>query len=128
MTNALTEARTSLASALTAKGFRVAPEVPQTFSPPLCWIAPRPPYRQPGQTFSRKRVSLAIICLAASGTNAAAFAAVDEMASSVADLIDDLDGFRLDAEEIGVPQLYTSAQGQEYLGAAVNVVCEVIRS
>ena len=55
--------------------------------------------------------------------------AVDEMTSGVADLIDASDGFRLDAaEEIGVPEFYSSAQGQEYLGAAVNVFIEVDRA
>jgi hypothetical protein len=50
------------------------------------------------------------------------------MASKVADAVEASDGFRLDAEEIGIPQLYTSAQGQQYLGAAVNVFCEVDRT
>lgn len=127
MTNTLTVARTGLAEALIAEGFRVAPEVPQTFSPPLTWITARSPYRAPGQTLSRKRVLLAVICLAAQGTNAAALAAVEQLTSDVADAVEATDGFRLDAEEIGVPQLYSSAQGQEYLGASVNVIVEVNR-
>jgi len=127
VTNTLTVARSGLAAALSAAKFRVSPEVPQTFSPPLCWIAPRSPYRAPGQTFSRKRIALSVICLAASGTNAAALEAVDQLASDVADVVKATNWFRLDAEEIGVPQLYSSAQGQEYLGAAVNVIVEVDR-
>ena len=127
MSNALTDARLTLAQLLADNDFRVSPEVPQTFSPPLCWITARVPYRQPGQTFGRKKVSLAIVCLAAAGTNSTAMAAVDDMTSSVADLIETSDVFRLDSEEIGIPQLYTSAQGQEYLGAAVNVLVEVDR-
>jgi len=125
MTNALTVARDALSEALMAGGFRVVPEVPQTYSPPLCWVSPRQPYRQPGQTFSRKRVSLAVICVAAQGTNSAALAAVDELSSDVADLIESLDGFRLDTDEIDAPVLYPSAQGQDYLGASVNVTTEV---
>lgn len=129
MSNPITDARTGLAEILNTEGIRATTEVPQTFSPPLCWVAPRAPYRQSGQTFGRKRVSLSIVCLAAAGTNAAALAALDDMASSVADLVETLDGYRLDpSEEIGVPQLYSSAQGQEYLGAAVQVIAEVIRA
>lgn len=127
MTNALTDARTALSQALTTAGFRSTAEVPQTFTPPLCWVAPRAPYRQPGQTFGRKRIFLAVVCLAAQGTNAKSLEAVDELASSVADAIDAMAGFRLDTEEIDAPQLFPSAQGQEYLGAIVNVVVEVAR-
>lgn len=128
MTNPITDARTSLADSLNTGGFRTTTEVPQTFSPPLCWVAPRAPYRQPGQTFARKRVYLSVVCLAAAGTNAEALAAVDQLATDVADLVETLDGFRLDPnEEIGVPQLYSSAQNQQYLGAAVQVIAEVSR-
>lgn len=127
--SALTDARGALKALVEAGGHRVALEVPETFSPPLCWIAPRAPYRQSGQSFGRKKVSLAVICLAAAGTNATALAAVDDMTSDVADAIEASDAFRLDpSEEIGVPQLYTSAQGQQYLGAAVNVIAEVTRA
>ena len=129
MSNALTYARQSLAQMLTDNDFRTSPEAPQTFSPPLCWVAPRSPYRQPGQSFARKKIALSVICLAAAGTNQTVLEAVDEMTSGVADLIDASDGFRLDAaEEIGVPEFYSSAQGQEYLGAAVNVFIEVDRA
>jgi hypothetical protein len=127
MTNALTDVRTALSQALTTAGFRSTAEVPQTFTPPLCWVAPRAPYRQPGQTFGRKRIFLAVVCLAAQGTNAKSLEAVDELASSVADAIDAMAEFRLDTEEIDAPQLFPSAQGQEYLGAVVNVVVEVAR-
>lgn len=126
--SALTDVRAALKTVVDGTGFAVSLEVPQTFSPPLCWIAPRTPYRQAGQTFARKRVNLAVICLAAAGTNAEALAAVDDMASSVADEIEASGIFRLDTEEIGVPQLYSSAQGAQYLGAAVNVVAEVDRA
>jgi hypothetical protein len=129
MTNALTTARTGLASLLADAGFTVSSEVPQTFSPPLCWIAPRTPYRQPGQTIGSKKISLAVICLAAQGTNEDALEAVDDMTSSVADTVE-ASGvvYVLDpSEEIGVPQLYSSAQGQQYLGAAVNVLVRLAR-
>jgi hypothetical protein len=129
MSNALTDVRVELKELLEADGHRVSPEVPQTFTPPLCWIAPRDPYRQAGQTFGRKKVFVSIVCLAAAGTNAEALEKTDEMASEVADLVDTLDGYRLDpAQEIGVPKLYTSAQGQEFLGAPVNVIAEVARA
>lgn len=128
MSNALTFARQSLADLLTDANFRTSSEVPQTFSPPLSWVAPRAPYRRPGQTFSRKRIALSVICLAAPGTNQTVLEAVDDMTSGIADVIDASDGFRLDPdEEIGVPEYYTSAQGQEFLGAAVNVYVEVDR-
>jgi hypothetical protein len=127
VTNTLTVARTGLAEALVEEGFRVLPEVPQTFSPPLCWISPRDPYRQQAQVFGCKRVSLAVVCLAASGTNAKALEALDEMTSSVADFIEASDQFRLGPSEIEAPGLYTSAQGQEFLGAAVNVLVDVSR-
>jgi hypothetical protein len=128
MTNSLTDVREALAEALTTAGFRSTAEVPQTFSPPLCWVAPRAPYRRPGQTFGLKRVSLAVVCLAAQGTNAVALEQVDQLASDVADAIEAMAGFRLDAEEIDAPQLFPSAQGQEYLGAVVNVICDVARA
>lgn len=127
MSNALTDARTRLTEALVEGGFRVVPEVPKTFSPPLCWIAPRTPYRQPGQTFARKRVSLAVVCLAGSGTNAKALADLDQMVSDVADFIEAGDVGRLGSDEIDAPGLYSSAQGQDFLGAAVNVLVDVTR-
>jgi hypothetical protein len=127
MTNALTDVRQALAQALTTGGFRSTAEVPQTFTPPLCWVAPRAPYRQPAKVFGRKKVLLAVVCLAAQGTNATSLEAVDELASAVADFIDASASFRLDSEEIDAPQLFPSAQGQEYLGAVVNVWCEVAR-
>ena len=127
MTNTLTDVRATLATALTTAGFRSVSEVPQTFTPPLCWVAPRAPYRKSGQTFGTKRVSLAVVCLAAQGTNAAALEAVDQLATDVADAIDAMAGFRLDAEEIDAPQMFPSAQGQEYLGAVVNVIVDVGR-
>jgi len=128
MTNALTDVRVALAEALNDANFRATAEVPLTFSPPLCWVAPRAPYRRPGQTFGRKKVNLAVVCIAAQGTNAVALEAVDQLTSDVADFIEAMDGFRLDSEEIDAPQLFPSAQGQEYLGAVVNVVVEVART
>lgn len=127
MSNDLTDVRAALATALADAGFRAVSEVPQTFSPPLCWVAPRAPYRTPGKTFGLKRVNLAVVCLAAQGTNAKALEDVDQLASDVADAINAMSDFRLDAEEIDAPQLFPSAQGQEYLGAVVNVWCEVAR-
>lgn len=127
MSNSLTDVRTTLATALTDAGFRATAEVPQTFSPPLCWVAPRAPYRSPGQTFGFKRIRLGVVCLAAQGTNAKALEDVDQLASDVADAIEAMDGFRLDGEEIDAPQVFPSAQGQEYLGAVVNVLVEVAR-
>lgn len=126
-TNNLTAVREELAKALSNAGFRTTSEIPQTFTPPLCWVAPRQPYRQPGQAFGRKRISLAVVCLAAHGTNAAALEATDELASAVADAIDAMSNFRLEAEEIDAPQMFPSAQGQEYLGAVVNAWTEVAR-
>lgn len=125
--NSLTDVREQLANALTSAGFRATAEVPQTFSPPLCWVAPRAPYRTAGQTFGLKRIRLAVVCLASQGTNAVSLAAVDQLSSDVADAIEAMAGFRLDAEEIDAPQLFPSAQGQEFLGAVVNVVVEVAR-
>jgi hypothetical protein len=127
VSNSLTDVREALAAALTTAGFRSTAEVPQTFSPPLCWVAPRAPYRKAGQTFGLKRISLAVVCLASTGTNAVALEAVDQLASDVADAVEAMTGFRLDSEEIDAPQLFPSAQGQEYLGAVVNVLVEVAR-
>lgn len=123
----LSEARAELAEALNDAGFRTVTVVPQTFTPPLCWVAPRDPYRRPGQTFSRKRVQLAVVCLAGPITNDASQDAVDELAESVADKIDAMTAFRLESNEIDAPQLFPTAQGQEFLGAVVNVWCEVER-
>jgi len=128
MSNALTDVREALAEALTDANFRASAEVPQTFTPPLCWVAPRAPYRRPGQTFGRKKVNLAVVCIAAQGTNSVALAAAEQLASDVADAVEAMEGFRLDSEEIDAPQLFPSAQGQEYLGAVVNVWCEVARA
>lgn len=124
----LTTVRQELADALVAAGFNAVTEVPQTFSPPLCWVAPRTPYRQQGQTVARKRISLAVVCLAANATNATALSSVDDFAETVADTIAEMDGYILDpAGEIDAPELFPTAQGQQFLGAAVNVITEVTR-
>lgn len=129
MTNPLTDVRQALADALEVEGIRVLREIPQTYTPPLCWIEPRAPYREPGQTFGLKRVHLAVVCLSGSGTNAAALEAAEQMASDVADAIEALDSFRLDAaEEISPPGIYVSAQGQSYVGTPVNVIAEYARA
>jgi hypothetical protein len=129
VSNVLTTAREDLADALIALEFRVLKEVPQTFSPPVCWIEPRSPYRQPGQAFGRKRVYLTVVCLSGSGTNAKALETADELSSGIADAIELMNGFRLDpTEEIGVPGLYVSAQKQSFVGTPVNVIADVARA
>lgn len=126
--SAITDVRQELVDALKAAGFRAVTEPPQSFSPPLCWVAPRDPYRRQGQTVGRKRISLAVVCLAANATNSSALAAVDDFSEAVADTIAALDGWALDpTAEIDAPQLWPSAQGQQFLGAAVNVITEITR-
>lgn len=128
MPSDLTAVREELASALTEAGFRAVSEVPESFTPPLCWVAPRQPYRQPGKTFGRKRVSLAVVCLASHVLNGAALAEVDDLATNVADAIDAMTNFRLETDEIDAPQMFPATQNQSFLGAVVNVWTEVARA
>lgn len=126
MSNPMTAVRAALTEVLEDAGVRVLPEVPNTFSPPICWAAPRSPYCQPGQAFGQVRVAVSVICVAAQGTSSAALEAVEELTWEVRALLDAADNFRLDPEEqIGVPVLYASAQGQGFLGAPVNVFVDV---
>lgn len=127
MTSPLTQARRTLAAALTSAGIRATAEVPDTFTPPLCWVAPRDPYRGTGQTFSRKRVALAVVCIGGEGASNQAMEMVDQLATDVADTIECMEGYRLDPNEIDAPQLFPSAQQRQFLGAVVNVWTEVDR-
>lgn len=127
MTSPLTTARQTLAAALTANGIRATAEVPGTFTPPLCWVAPRDPYRAAGQTFARKRVALAVVVLAGEGMNDANMELLDELATEVANLVDAMEGYRLDQNEVDAPTLFPGAQGRQFLGAVVNVWTEVAR-
>lgn len=125
----LTAARETLATLLnTIPGVRAVTVVPQTFTPPICWVAAASPYRQRAQAVGSKRINLAVVCLGGMSTNDAAEAATEDLAELVADTIDKSTVFRLDPlAEMDQPRLYPSAQGQQMLGIAVNVWCEATR-
>lgn len=125
----LTDARTALATLLnTISGVRAVTVVPQTFTPPIVWVAAGTPYRQRAQAVGKKRINLVAVCLGGMSMNDATEAATDELAEKVADKIDTSTVFRLDPlAELDQPRLYPAAQGQQMLGIAVNVWCEASR-
>jgi hypothetical protein len=129
MTADLTTARTSLVSLLnTVSGVRAVDVVPQTFTPPIVWVAAGAPFRQRAQAIGRKRIRLVVLCLGGMSTNAATEAATEALAELVADKIDTSTTFMLDPlAEMDQPRLYPAAQGQQMLGIAVNVICEATR-
>lgn len=125
----LTDARTTLTTYLnTIAGVRAVAVVPQTFTPPICWVAAGSPFRQRAQAVGRKRINLVVLCLGGLSTNDATEAATEKLAELVADAIDKSTTFLLDPlAEMDQPRLYPSAQGQQMLGIAVNVICESTR-
>lgn len=129
MTSDLTTAREALATLLnTITDVRAVTVVPQTFTPPICWVAAGTPFRQRAQAVGKKRINLVVLCLGGMSTNDAAEAATEDLAELVADTIDKSLVFRLDpTAEMDQPRLYPSAQGQQMLGIAVNVWCESTR-
>ncbi len=129
MTSDLTEARKALATLLnTVSGVRAVTDIPQTFTPPIVWIAAGTPYRQRAQAVGKKKINLVAVCLGGMSTNDATDAATDDLAEKVADAIDSSTVFRLDpTAEMDQPRLYPSAQNQQMLGIAVNCFCEATR-
>lgn len=129
MTSDLTAARTALAALLNdVSGIRAVTVVPQTFTPPICWVAAGTPFRQRAQAVGKKRINLVVLCLGGMSTNDAAEAAAEDLAELVADTIDKSTVFRLDpVAEMDQPRLYPSAQGAQMLGIAVNLFCESTR-
>lgn len=129
MTSDLTAARTALAALLnTIPNVRAVTEVPSTFTPPIVWVAPGAPFRQRAQAVGKKRINLVAVCLGGMATNDATDAATEELAEWVADKIDTSTTFRLDPlAEMDQPRLYPTAQGQQMLGIAVNLMCESVR-
>lgn len=126
----LTDARTSLAALLnTDTSIRALTEIPQTFTPPICWVAAGSPYRQRAQAFGCKRINLVVVCLGGMSTNDAAEAATEALAEAVADLIDTSTVFLLNpSAEMDQPRLYPGPTGGNLLGIAVNVICESTRA
>lgn len=129
MTSDLTAARTALTELLNGvSGVRAVTVVPQTFTPPICWVAAGVPFRQRAQAVGKKRINLVVLCLGGMSTNDAAEAAAEDLAELVADTIDKSTVFRLDpVAEMDQPRLYPSAQGAQMLGIAVNLFCESTR-
>lgn len=128
-TSDLASARTALAALLNSiEGVRAVTEIPRTFTPPIVWIAAGLPYRQRAQAIGRKRINLVAVCLGGMSTNDASLAATEELAELVADKVDTSTVFALDpTAEMDQPRLYPSAQNQEMLGIAVNIMCESTR-
>lgn len=126
----LTEAREALTDLLNdVDGVRAVSVIPQTFTPPICWVAAGAPYRQRAQAVGRKRINLVVVCLGGMSTNAAAEEATEDLAELVANTIDKSTVFLLDPlAEMDQPRLYPTAQGQQMLGIAVNVICETTRA
>jgi hypothetical protein len=125
----LTDARDTLAALLNAvSGVRAVTVIPQTFTPPICWVAGGSPFRQRAQAVGMKRINLVVVCLGGMSTNDATEAATEDLAELVANTIDKSTVFRLDPlAEMDQPRLYPSAQGAQMLGIAVNVFCEATR-
>ena len=128
----LTDAREALAALLNAvtpaNSIRAVTVVPQTFTPPICWVAAGAPYRQRAQAVGRKRIRLVVVCLGGMSTNVATEKNTEALAELVADTIDKSLTFMLDPlAEMDQPRLYPAAQGQQMLGIAVNVICESTR-
>jgi hypothetical protein len=125
----LTTARTTLTTYLnTISGVRAVAVIPQTFTPPICWVAAGTPFRQRAQAVGKKRIRLVVLCIGGMSTNDATEAATEDLAELVADAIDRSTTFLLDPlAEMDQPRLYPSAQGQQMLGIAVNVMCESTR-
>jgi hypothetical protein len=125
----LTTARTTLTTYLnTISGVRAVAVIPQTFTPPICWVAAGTPFRQRAQAVGKKRIRLVVLCLGGLSTNDATEAATEDLAELVADAIDRSTTYWLDPlAEMDQPRLYPSAQGQQMLGIAVNVMCESTR-
>lgn len=126
----LTEARKALVTLLNLiPDVRAVTVVPKTFTPPIVWVTARQPYRQRAQAVGRKRINLAAVCVGGMSTNDAAAAAADDLAELVADAIDKSTTFLLDpSAEMDQPLSYQTAQGQDVLGIAVNVICESTRA
>lgn len=126
----LTEARQALTDLLNSvDGIRATTVVPQTYTPPICWVAASSPYRQRSQAVGVKRINLVVVCLGGMATNDAAEAATEDLAELVANTIDKSLTFRLDPlAEMDQPRLYPTAQGQQMLGIAVNLFCEAKRA
>ena len=127
--SALTDARTTLETLLnTVPNVRAVANLPQTFTPPIVWVAAGVPFRQRAQAVGKKRINLVAVCLGGLSTNSAAEAATEDLAELVADAIDKSLTFGLDPlAEMDQPRLYPTAQGQQMLGIAVNLFCESTR-
>lgn len=125
----LTEARKQLADLLNGiDGVRAVTVIPKTFTPPIVWVSAGSPYRQRAQVVGKKRINLVAVCVGGMSTNDASADASDALAEKVANKIDSSTKFLLDpANEIEQPRLYSTAQGQDMLGIAVNVMCETTR-
>lgn len=125
----LADARAELATFLnTISGVRAVDVVPQTFTPPIVWVAAGAPYRQRAQAVGMKRINLVALCLGGLSTNDATEKATEDLAELVANALDNSTTYRLDPlAEMDQPRLYPSAQGQSMLGIAVNLFREATR-
>lgn len=125
----LQDAREELSTFLnTLTGVRAVTVVPQTFTPPICWVAPGSPYRQRAQAVGMKRINMVVVCLGGMSTNDATEETTEALAEKVANAIDSSLKWRLDpSAEMDQPRLYPAAQGQQMLGIAVNLFREATR-
>lgn len=125
----LEDAREELAEFLnTLPNVRAVAVIPQTFTPPIVWVAAGSPYRQRAQAVGMKRINLIALCLGGMTTNDATEAATEALAETVADAIDSSLIWRLDPlAEMDQPRNYPTAQGQQMLGIAVNLIRESTR-
>jgi hypothetical protein len=130
MTSKLESKRNDLAELLNAgDAVRAVTVIPQTFTPPICWVAAGSPYRQRAQAVGKKRVNLVVVCLGGLSTNDATESVTEKLAETVATIVDGSLDFALDpVAEMDQPRLYPTAQGHQMLGIAVNVWCEVDRA
>lgn len=125
----LQSARVMLETLLNSvEGVRATANIPQTFSPPICFVMAGVPYRQRAQAVGRKRIRLTVVCLGGASTNDETEAVTEELAEKVAAEIDKSTTFMLDpVAEMDQPRLYPGPTNQQFLGIAVNVICETTR-
>lgn len=132
----LTAAREALAALLNGPaddptGIRAVTVIPKNYTPPIVWVAAGSPYRERGQAFGEKRIRLVAVCIGGASTNDESEELTEDLAEQVADLVDAPHNpqlFKLDpTAELDQPRLYPSANNQQNLGIAVNILATSFR-
>jgi len=120
MSNALTELRERLKTALESADLNAFHIVPEKATPPLAWAGPSDPYvTGEGASYGCILVRHEITIAAGKGVNEVIAAQVDDMLLKVLGLIPD--DFAVEATTVGRVEV----NGQRYLGAVVNLLTEI---